>query len=98
MLLDSKKFDRTNEGTCYVAEAAELGLRAGVPVPKTFVLHNCPKPGQHRSFKMTGVDKAGGDIYGWRFVEEDGPNKGRDFTNPGNPTICPPLTALIIND
>jgi hypothetical protein len=52
-----------------------------------------------RCFHQTGVDESGGDVMGWRFEEDAGPNKGNtSYKEPGSPQPCPPFTVLIIND
>lgn len=102
MLFDAHSFERTDpgtgvlnpEGSQYVVEASQLCF---IP-PRNFVLKNCPQDGMHRSFHLKNVDRSGEDIAGWRYVEDAGPNKGRDFRNPGSPREVPPFTVLIIND
>lgn len=105
--MDATDFDRIDpdtgkldaEGTCWVAEAAELGMRPGVAPSSTFYMRNCPEPGMGRCFHLVGTDQSGGDIAGWRFEEDDGPNKGNtSFKDPANPQPCPPLQVVIIND
>lgn len=105
--MNAEHFDRINpdtgkldaEGTCWVAEAAELRLPVGQPPQRTFYMRNCPEPGMGRCFHLVGTDESGGDVAGWRYEEDDGPNKGNtSFKNPGNPERCPPLQVVIIND
>lgn len=102
-MLDATRFDRVNsetgktdpEGTEWVGEAAELGLNV---VYSQFTFQNCPEPGMHRTFQFQKVDESEGDVYGWRYEETDGPNKGRHYRDGGTGTACSPLTVLIIND
>lgn len=107
MSLTTTQFDRTNpvtgktdpDGTCFVAEASELGYRAGQYPPRSFVLNDCPMPGMMRCFRQSGVDEFDGDIKGWRYMEEAGPNKGNtSYKEPASPKPCQPFTVLIIND
>lgn len=106
-MLKAAQFDRTNpetgktdpEGSCFVAEAAELGYRAGQRPPHSFVLMDCPMPGMHRCFRQSGTDESGGDVMGWRYEEENGPNKGNtSYKDYGRAVACAPFTVLIIND
>jgi hypothetical protein len=109
-MLDAVLFDRVNHatgksdpnGTHFVAEAAEIGLRPGQAPPPTFSFQNCPLPGMSRCFHLVKTDVLGGDgddVMGWRYEEDNGPNKGNtSYKDPGNPQSCPPFTVLIIND
>ena len=112
MSLDANKFDRTDPSTgktverridvLYVAEAAELGLfgtiNPRVP-PRNFLLLNCPDEGQHRTFSLVDTDMSGGDIAGWRYEEDAGPNKGNtSWCDHGRAKACEPYRVLIIND
>lgn len=106
-MFDATLFDRTDpatgkldpEGSLFVAEAAEIGLRPGMAPPSTFYFKNCPLPGMGRCFHATDADMSGGDVAGWRFEEDKGPNCGNtSYLDPGNPQPCPPFTVLIIND
>ena len=114
-MFDATKFDRFDlsaekmspKGSQFIIEIAELQYattgdhclgRFSEP-PRTFLLQNCPLPGMHRMFHFVDVDKSGGDVMGWRFEEDNGPNKGNDsYLNPGNAKKIPPFTVLIIND
>ena len=113
-MFDATKFDRVDPGTGtpnpdgseYVIELAEMqyttddetAARFSAPPPH-FLLKDCPQPGMHRSFHFVKADKSGGDIAGWRYEEDNGPNKGNDsYRNPGNAKRIPPFTILIIND
>ena len=105
--MDASQFDRTDpltgktdpNGSCFVAEASEIGLGPGVAPPSSFYFKNCPLPGMGRCFKMTEPDVSGGDIAGWRWTEEAGPNRGNtSYLNPSRPEACPPFTVLVIND
>lgn len=112
-MFDAAKFDRVNPGTGemnpdgseFVIEIAELqyitavlSVRMIAP-PRNFVLMNCPQPGMHRSFHFVSADESGGDIAGWRYEEDDGPNKGNDnYLSVVNAKRVPPFTILIIND
>ena len=105
--MDANNFERTNpvngkldpEGSCFVAEASQIGLGPGVAPPKSFFFKNCPLPGMGRCFHHVGVDESGGDVMGWRFEEDKGPNCGNtSYKEPGSPKKCPPFTVLIIND
>lgn len=112
MAFDANDFDRTDPvtgkvtddplGVLFVAEASELGpfgtINPRVP-PRSFLLRNCPEDGKHRTFTLVTVDKSFGDIMGWRYEENTGPNKGntswRDY---GQSVACEPYKVLIIND
>ena len=86
------------EGSLFVAEAAELGLKPGIH-PVRFILQDCPMPGMHRLFSLVGSDRSGEDVFGWRYEEIAGPNKGNtSYKNPGRAVPCQPFTVLIIND
>lgn len=114
-MFDATKFDRVDPGTGtvnsdgseYVIELAEMQYAGAlsqsanrmVAPPRNFVLENCPQLGMHRSFHFVNHDESGGDIAGWRYEEDNGPNKGNDsYRNPGSVKAVSPFTILIIND
>ena len=94
MILDAKQFTKSKDGI-YVAEISELQLKSP---PREFTLRNCPADGQHRTFHLTKVDESGGDVAGWIYEEDDGPNKGRSWADGHPPKSVPVLKVLIIND
>ena len=95
MVLDAKRFARSSDGSL-VAEISMLRLERA---PRCFTLVNFPGDGQHRSFRCDGVDECGGgDVAGWRYVEENGPNFGRSWAD-GHPAKAVSVArVLIIND
>ena len=113
-MFDATKFDRFDpvtekmnpKGSEFIIEIAELqhttddeAIYRFTSPPRGFALWNCPLPGMYRSFHFVKADKSGGDIAGWRFEEDNGPNKGNDsYLNSGNVKRIPPFTVLIIND
>lgn len=106
--MNADNFDRTDPvtgkdtdsdvGILFVAEAAELGLRAGHAPPRDFLMANCPVKGMNRAFRADRTDMSGGDIAGWRYVEADGPNKGNTSWQGEPSVVCEPYRVLIIND
>lgn len=96
MIFDAVDFaiDKCGE---YVAEASLIGLKPG-QVLESFTLKNCPKEGQHRSFKRVRADVHGLTVAGWWYEEVAGPNCGRDWSQGHPPREVPVLKALIIND
>jgi hypothetical protein len=94
MILDAKKFSKSSDGTL-VVEISELQLRRA---PASFTLVNFPKDGQHRSFHPVGVDESGGDVAGWRYEQDKGPNCGHSWEHGHPPVSIPVGKVLIIND
>ncbi len=94
MILDAKNFTKSKDGTL-VAEASDLRLRG---LPRSFTLENCPEDGMHRSFHFTDADLSGGDVAGYRYEEDSGPNRGRSWKDGHPPKAVPVLKVLIIND
>ena len=95
MQLDAKQFGFDPETRQYCEEVSTLQLPG---IPQTILLRNAPKEGQHRSFRCVGTDDNGGDIAGWRFEEEEGPNRGRSWEEGHPPKTVTPLSILLIND
>jgi len=79
----------------YVGELSDLELRRA---PSTVLLVNCPKEGQHRTLHATEPDFNGEDIAGYKYEEDEGPNKGRCWEQGHPPKSVPPITLLLIND
>lgn len=101
MVLYAKQFLRVDpktgksdpDGSCFVAKISGLEIPKFIKRPHSFIIKDCPMPGMLRGFHYVGYDGNDDDIYGWRYEEDDGPNKGRRLY-----TLCDPFTVLIIND
>jgi len=83
-IYSERSFQRDDYGTL-VAEASELGLRPGVPMPR--VLRVAFRDETIGSFAFTRADTNGEDIAGWNYVRLWGAESGAGFQR-----------LLIIND
>jgi hypothetical protein len=59
-------FIRSSDGTL-VAEASDLGLRN---VPNVLHVEGLEGVPGVRSFGLVGTDESGGDVAGWRYLEQ----------------------------
>jgi hypothetical protein len=97
MLLDAKLFSHNEKTNTYSVELSTLQVAPGKWI-SSFTLINCPKEGQHRTFKYLGPDISNEEIAGYNYIEMDGPNKGRSYEKGHPPVTVPPIKVLLIND
>lgn len=98
MILDANLFAFNQKTNTYSAEMSTLGFPPGTTPNYHFTMLNCPKEGQHRSFRYIGPDIHNQEIAGLNYIEADGPNKGRSWEQGHPPIEVPPIKVLIIND